>query len=172
MTKAEILELDWPTIQDNLFILDAVSNSSLRQWKEFAETYRYAILKHGIGLSLIDSITMLEDRRGQLTYKLMELCRFHQENGVTMIAINQRTKEDWDKYEMAGGHAIAHAVDGTILVDYGKTYHPDQVAELGKRGTFVRMVRIMDCRLCNFVRTRIPIEITTDGFIRKLEKTG
>lgn len=171
MTKAEILELDWPTIQDNLFVLDAVSNSDLRQWKSFAETYRYAAMKHNIKLSLIDSVTMLEDRRGQLKYKLMELCRFNQENGITMVAVNQRTKEDWDKYEMAGGHAIAHAVDGTILVDYGKTYHPDQVAELGKRGTFVRMVRVMDCRLCNFVRTRIPIEITKNGFIRRLERT-
>lgn len=167
MNKTTILELDWPTIQKNLFVLDAVSNSSLRHWSEFAETYRYACESKGITLALIDSVTMLEDKRGQLKYKIMELCRYNQDHGITALMVNQRTKETWDAYEMAGGHAIAHAVDGTILVDYGRTYHPDQVAQLGKRGTSIRMIRVMDCRLCGFNRDRIPIEITTDGFVRK-----
>lgn len=167
ITKAEILELDWPTIQENLFVLDAVSNSDLRHWSTFAETYRYACQKYGITLSLIDSVTMLEDKRGQLKYKVMELCRYNQDNGITALMVNQRTKETWDAYEMAGGHAIAHAVDGTILVDYGRTYHPDQVAQLGKRGSSVRMVRVMDCRLCGFNRDRIPVEISNQGFLRK-----
>jgi hypothetical protein len=169
MNKAELLELDWPTVQENLFVLDAVTNSDLRHWKDFAETYRYACQKYAVELALIDSVTMLEEKRGALKFKIMELCRYNQDHGITAIMVNQRTKETWDAYEMAGGHAIAHAVDGTILVDYGRTYHPDQVNDLGKRGTFVRMVRVMDCRLCGFNRDRIPVEITNDGFIRKTE---
>ncbi len=125
--------------------------------------------KYGIKLSLIDSITMLEDTRGALKFRVMEICRFNQEHGITAIMVNQRTKETWDAYEMAGGHAIAHAVDGTILVDYGRTYHSDQIKELGKRGTYVRMIKIMDCRLCNFDRERKPVDITSDGFLRLLE---
>jgi predicted ATP-dependent serine protease len=167
--KADILEIDWTVVQDNLYVLDAVTNSDLRQWKDFAETYRYACMKHSIQLSLIDSVTMLDDKRNALKYRIMELCRYNQENGITMLAVNQRTKETWDAYEMAGGHAIAHAVDGTILVDYGRTYHPDQVAELGKRGTKVNMVKIQDCRLCGFHRERVLVEITNDGFLRKKE---
>jgi len=169
MQKAEILEIDWALIEDNLFVLDAVTNSDLRHWSTFAETYRYACSKHGIELSLIDSVTMLEDKRGQLKFRLMEICRYNQSNGITMIAVNQRTKETWDAYEMAGGHAIAHNVDGTILVDYGRTYHTDQIEDLGKRGTSVRMARVMDCRLCNFKRERIPVDITDQGFLRKIE---
>ena len=169
--KADILEIDWTLIQDNLFVLDAVSSPDLRHWKDFAETYRYTCQKYGIRLSLIDSVTMLEDTRGALKYRVMEICRFNQEQGITALMVNQRTKETWDAYEMAGGHAIAHAVDGTILIDYGRTYHNDQVEELGKRGTSVRMARIMDCRLCNFDRDRKPIDISSDGFIRLVENT-
>lgn len=169
MQKATILGLDWMIIKDNLLVIDAVSNPEIRHWKDFAETYRYACEAKDIKLALIDSVTMLEDRRGQLKFRLMEICRFNQDRGITCIMVNQRTKETWDAYEMAGGHAIAHAVDGTIIVDYGRTYHADQVAELGKRGTSINMVRIMDMRLCNFMRDRVPVEITSDGFLRKAE---
>jgi KaiC/GvpD/RAD55 family RecA-like ATPase len=167
MDKARILGLDWTPIKDNLYVLDAVNNSDLRHWKDFAETYRYACKKYKITVSLIDSVTMLEDTRGQLKYRLMELCRFNQENGITSIMVNQRAQEEWDKYGMAGGHAIAHEVDGTVLVDYGRPYHADQKAELGK-GEIVRMVRVMDMRLCGFKRERIPVDISPDGFLRKI----
>lgn len=167
--KTKILGLDWEKIKDNLIVMDAVQNKDLRIWKTFSETYRYAIEAHSIKFVVIDSVTMLEDKRNSLKFRIMEIARFNQRKGITTVLVNQRATENWDSYNMAGGHAIAHAVDGTILVDKGRTYHGDQVDELGKRGTEVRMVRIMDCRLSDTVPERIPVTVITGGFLRKIE---
>lgn len=173
MRKAQILGLDWGKIARNLFIMDTVSVPALRDWNNFAQTYRYLVEREKIDLTIIDSVTVLETYRGALKYRVMELCRLNQEHGVTALYVNQRSAEEWDSYEMAGGIGIAHMLDGTIIVDYGRVFWLDQQADLNlKRGEFVRIVRVLDCRLCNFDRRRIPIEITPDGFVRARERKG
>lgn len=167
MKKAEVLGLDWEAIKDNLIIMDAVANRDLRDWKTFSETYKYACESRGIQFVIIDSVTMLEDKRNSLKFRVMEISRYNQVKGITCILVNQRTSDkDWDSYAMAGGHGIAHAVDGTIIVDKGRTYQSDQVNELGKRGTSVRMIRVMDCRMSNFDMSRHRVMISDDGFLR------
>lgn len=168
--KAEILKLDWRKIMDNLFVLDTVAFPELRDWNTFAETYRYVVEDEKIELAIIDSVTVLEAYRGALKYRVMELARYNQLHGVTCLYVNQRSAEMWDTYEMAGGIGLAHNLDGTILVDYGRVYWQDQQVDLeAKRGEFVRIARVLDCRMCNFERRRLRIDITPDGFIKSLE---
>jgi len=168
--KADILGLDWSAIRENLFVLDTVAYPELREWSTFAETYRYVVEKEKIELAIIDSVTVLEAYRGALKYRVMELARYNQMHGVTALYVNQRSAETWDSYDMAGGIGLAHNLDGTILVDYGRIYWQDQQVDLeAKRGEFVRIARVLDCRMCNFERRRIRIDITSDGFIRALE---
>lgn len=168
--KAEILKLDWRKVMENLFVLDTVVFPELRDWNTFAETYRYVVESEKIELSIVDSVTVLEAYRGALKYRVMELARYNQLHGVTGIYVNQRSIEMWDTYEMAGGIGLAHNLDGTILVDYGRVYWQDQQVDLeAKRGEFVRIARVLDCRMCNFERRRLRIDITQDGFIKPLE---
>jgi KaiC/GvpD/RAD55 family RecA-like ATPase len=168
--KADILGLDWKRVMANLFVLDTVVFPELRDWNTFAETYRYVVERDKIELAIIDSVTVLESYRGALKYRVMEIARFNQVHGVTGLYINQRSAELWDTYEMAGGIGLAHNLDGTILVDYGRVYWQDQQVDLeAKRGEFVRIARVLDCRMCNFERRRIRIDITSDGFIKALE---
>jgi len=168
--KADFLEKDWNKIQENLFVLDTVMFPELRDWNTFAETYRYVLEKESIDLAIIDSVTVLESYRGALKYRVMELARHNQLKGVTCIYVNQRSKESWDTYEMAGGIGLAHNLDGTIIIDYGRVYWQDQQADLDvKRGEFVRIARVLDCRMCNFERDRIRIDITKEGLIRPVE---
>jgi len=168
--KAEILGLDWKTVMENLFVLDTVVFPELRDWNTFAETYRYVVEREKIELAIIDSVTVLEAYRGALKYRVMELARYNQLHGVTGLYINQRSAEMWDTYEMAGGIGLAHNLDGTIVVDYGRVYWYDQQTDLeAKRGEFVRIARVLDCRMCNFERRRIRIDITSEGFIKALE---
>jgi hypothetical protein len=71
---------------------------------------------------------------------------------------------------MAGGIGLAHNLDGTIIIDYGRVYWQDQQIDLASnRGEFVRISRVLDCRICNFERRRIRVEITSDGFLKVLE---
>jgi len=168
--KAEILKLDWRKVMENLFVLDTVVFPELRDWNTFAETYRYVVESEKIELAIIDSVTVLEAYRGALKYRVMELARYNQLHGVTGLYVNQRSVEMWDTYEMAGGIGLAHNLDGTILVDYGRVYWQDQQVDLeAKRGEFVRIARVLDCRMCNFERRRLRIDITSDGFIKALE---
>jgi len=168
--KAEILNSDWRKVMANLFVLDTVAFPELRDWNTFAETYRYVVESEKIELAIIDSVTVLEAYRGALKYRVMELARYNQLHGVTGLYVNQRSAEMWDTYEMAGGIGLAHNLDGTILVDYGRVYWQDQQVDLeAKRGEFVRIARVLDCRMCNFERRRLRIDITPDGFIKLLE---
>jgi KaiC/GvpD/RAD55 family RecA-like ATPase len=174
--KADILGLDWNKIRGNLFVLDTVAYPELRDWNTFAETYRYVAEKEKIDLAIIDSVTVLEAYRGALKYRVMELARYNQVHGITALYVNQRSSEVWDSYDMAGGIGLAHNLDGTIIVDYGRVYWQDQQVDLAvNRGEFVRISRVLDCRMCNFERRRIRIDITPDGFLRAVEaipKTG
>ncbi len=168
--KAAYLGLDWEIIRKNLFVLDTVFYPELRDWNTFAETYRYVVEKEGIDLAIIDSVTILEAYRGALKYRVMELARYNQVKGVTGLFVNQRSAETWDSHEMAGGIGLAHNLDGTIIIDYGRVYWLDQQMDLNlKRGEFVRIARVLDCRLCNFEKRRIRIEITPEGFVRPVE---
>jgi KaiC/GvpD/RAD55 family RecA-like ATPase len=168
--KADILGLDWNKIRENLFVLDTVAYPELRDWNTFAETYRYVAEKEKIELAIVDSVTVLEAYRGALKYRVMELARYNQVNGITALYVNQRSSEVWDSYDMAGGIGLAHNLDGTILVDYGRIYWQDQQIDLAvSRGDFIRISRVLDCRMSNFERRRIKIDITPDGFLRALE---
>lgn len=168
--KAEILGLDWDKIRKNLYVLDTVMYSELRDWSTFAETYRYVAEREGVDLAIVDSVTVLEAYRGALKYRVMELARYNQLHGITGLYVNQRSAERWDSYDMAGGIGLAHNLDGTVIVDYGHVYYPDQQVDLdAKFREFVRIARVLDCRMCNFERRRIRIDITPDGFIRALE---
>jgi len=168
--KADILGLDWEKVRENLFVLDTVIYPELRDWSTFAETYRYVAENQGIELAIVDSVTVLEAYRGALKYRVMELARYNQVRGVTGLYVNQRSVERWDSYDMAGGIGLAHNLDGTIIVDYGRIFWEDQKVDLeAGRGEFVRITRVLDCRMCNFERRRIRVDITAEGFIRALE---
>lgn len=168
--KAEILGVDWKKIMENLYVLDTVMYPELRDWSTFAETYRYVIEREEIELVIVDSVTVIEAYRGALKYRVMELARYNQVHGVTGLYVNQRSAEWWDSYEIIGGIGLAHNLDGTIIVDYGRVCWQDQQVDLeANRGQFVRIARVLGCRMCNFERRRIRIDITPDGFIRALE---
>jgi KaiC/GvpD/RAD55 family RecA-like ATPase len=168
--KADILGLDWDKVRENLYVLDTVVYPELRDWSTFAETYRYIAEKEKVELVIIDSVTVLEAYRGALKYRVMELARYNQLHGVTCLYVNQRNIERWDGYDMAGGIGLAHNLDGTIIVDYGRIYWQDQQIDLeASRGEFVRIARVLDCRMCNFERRRIRIDITPEGFLRAIE---
>jgi len=168
--KADILDLNWKKVKENLYVLDTVLYPELRDWTTFAETYRYVAEREGIELAIVDSVTVLEAYRGALKYRVMELARYNQLHGITGLYVNQRSAETWDSYDMAGGIGLAHNLDGTIIIDYGRVYWEDQRVDLdANRGEFVRIARVLDCRMCNFERRRIRIDITKDGFIQALE---
>jgi hypothetical protein len=168
--KAKLLGLDWNTIQPNIFALDTVKFPELREWKTFAEAYRYTCEAYKIALALIDSVTVLETSRFQLKYRVIELVRYNQLNGVTALFVNQRSEERDDISGMSGGYNLDYQYDSTIIIDFTKTHNftPHQMLEdlgIGKN-EFVRYARVLDSRLCGYDRRYHLVTISDDGFIR------
>lgn len=171
MDKSMFLGLEWSKIRENLYVMDTVAKPELREWNTFAEVLRYTSERNDIKLIIIDSVTILESYRGALKYRVMELARFNQTRGITGLYVNQRIAESFDKYDVAGGIALIHNLDATVLVDKGRTYYGDQTEDLGvKRGAVTYMVRVADCRLCGFVREHIQTYITKHGLLRVTPK--
>lgn len=173
--KADKMGLDWETIRNSLFVFDTITNSELRDWNTFVETYRYLVeILKGVDLLIIDSITLMDSYRGALKYRLMELSRYNQQYGITAIYICQRSIEETDKYAMAGGIGLAHNLDATLCID-AKKAAGQLKADLNlarpkeaqiKQWDEVNFTRMLGCRLCGFDRRYYGVEIAKDGFIR------
>ena len=172
--KAFIIGVDWDTrVAKNLFVMDTITHSELSDWFTLAQAYKYICQKEKIDLVVIDSVTLLDNYRGALKYRLLELAKFDQLNGITGMFVNQRSTDDWDTYKMAGGIGIPHGLDSTLIVDYGKAWNSLIKRDLDvKQGTFVRIARLTGCRLGGFVGRYLPVTITPDGFLRLMEKEG
>lgn len=170
MRKAQQLKLNWKKISDNLYVMDAANYSELREWSKFIRTYRYACESNGIDFAIIDSITLLETMRGALKYRVSEIARYNQKEGITALYVNQRAAEDVDVFAMAGGITLAHTYDAIVIIDYCYAYAQGLLAELKKfevkRGEFVRFSRVLDCALCGYVRDYLLVDIDKNGFLR------
>lgn len=167
--KAYILKFDWQVIAQNLFVLDAVSCAELRDWATFASTYRHLAEKEKIEMLLIDSITLLEDSRGQLKYRVSELSKYGQMHGISSIMISQRSIEESDTLAMAGGIGLSHIVDIVMTLDWKRLSSWDATIKQdlqAKQGETTYFFRILKCRMCRFVGNYIGYEITKDGFVR------
>lgn len=170
--KAKIVGLDWKKIHENLFVLDAVADAELRSWHTFAKTYRTLVENNGIEFLVVDSLTLLEDSRGQLKYRLLELIKYGQRKGITSILINQRSKEEVDNFAMAGGISLSHIADVVFILDVKKVWSGDPQMKLDmgvKQGEIVNFFRILKCRLSRFKANYFQYEITVDGFVRLIQ---
>jgi len=173
--RAKILSLNWETISKNLSVVDTVIFAELREWNAFVSTYRNLVESEGIDLVLVDSMTLLEDVRGQIKYRVLELMRYNQIHGITSILVNQRAIEESDTLAMAGGISLSHIVDVVFVLDYKKISSWDGTLKMdipsAKQGAILNFFRILKCRLCRFNAHYIGYEITKDGFVTPILNT-
>jgi len=171
--RAKLLGLNWLKISENLYILDTVTFAELRYFDSFIGAYRHLVEKEHIELSLIDSITMLEDSRGMVKYRLGTLAKYNQTHNVTSIMVSQRATDDSDSMSLSGGLALSHIVDILAELDYKKLSSWDKSIKDDTgiaQGQTAYFFRIMKCRLCRFKANYFAYEITKDGLVRFTEK--
>lgn len=164
--KTTIMKLDWEKVKANLFVLDTITYTELREWETLVETYRWLVeTQKGIDLLIVDSLTLLEAYRGALKYRVLELCRYNQIHGITGIYVSQRSEEETDRFAMAGGMGVAHNLDSVICIDFAKAMGQLK-DDLGKKQwENTHFLRILSCRLSGFNRKYFECEITQDGFL-------
>jgi KaiC/GvpD/RAD55 family RecA-like ATPase len=171
---AQKLSLNWQTISENLFVLDVVSQASMREWSNFISAYRSVVENEKAEILLCDSITLLEDNRGSIKYRLNEICRYGQTHGVTAIFVSQRAIDDPDSFSLAGGLSLSHIADIVFELDQKKisSWDANMKLDMGcKQSETVNFFRILKNRLCKTDMHFHAYSITPDGLVRLIPKS-
>ena len=159
--------------EDNIILIDAASHSVLREnIPDLLATLSYAIKEYHIKFTIIDSITGLFENKEVMARSIVRrMFNFMKKWYQTALFVSQkRSGHEELTAEAAGGYAVGHIVDGTMvlakeLIDSGykaKLYRKDI-------GDVVRLFRIDGCRMSGHDTKTHFMEITETGLVKILE---
>ncbi|HIP57905.1 MAG TPA: KaiC domain-containing protein [Archaeoglobus profundus] len=167
--KAEVLGVDFKKIEQNIIVIDASENDELRENpKALIDTMAYAIREKKITNTIIDSITGLYEHKEVLARQIVrQFFNFLKKFRQTALLVSQkRSAQASESAEAAGGLAVAHIVDGTIVLDKKIIETRWDVNLYGlPLGSVIRTIRIDGCRICGHDSRTWVFEITEMGTI-------
>jgi len=173
--KVEILGLNWENIKANLYILDTISHSSLRDWQTLISTYRQLVEQEEIEYLVLDSLTLLENYRAGLKFHLGEFVRYNQLHNVTGFYVSQKATEDAiDEFGFAGSIGLGHLFDVVFNINFKKVSSWDGQMKAdcdARQGEILHFIRLLKCRLTRTDMRYHRMVITSDGFLRLIPKT-
>ncbi|HIP25867.1 MAG TPA: KaiC domain-containing protein, partial [Archaeoglobus profundus] len=165
--KAEVLGVDFKKIEQNIIVIDASENDELRENpKALIDTMAYAIREKKITNTIIDSITGLYEHKEVLARQIVrQFFNFLKKFRQTALLVSQkRSAQASESAEAAGGLAVAHIVDGTIVLDKKIIETRWDVNLYGlPLGSVIRTIRIDGCRICGHDSRTWVFEITEMG---------
>ncbi len=170
--KALALGYEFEEVEKNIVVVDASTNDELREnTYSLMKTMDYAIKLKGTTVAVVDSITGLYEHREMLARQIVRrIYNFLKEKRQTALLISQkRSSQQSDTAEAAGGLAVAHIVDGTIVMDKRviSTTFEQRLYKL-PLGNVLRTIRIDGCRLTGHDSRTWVFEITDFGTIEIL----
>lgn len=168
--RAIAMEVDEKSIDENIIFIDSASYSKLREdIQTLLNTLAYAIKKYKIKFTVIDSVTGLYEAKEMIARVIVRhLFNFMKKWYQTAIFVSQkRSGQEELSAEAAGGFAIPHIVDGTIVLS--KILISSQYAEkIYKQpiGEVVRLFRIDGCRMAGHSTETYLLEIDKKGIVK------
>ncbi|MEO1922923.1 MAG: KaiC domain-containing protein [Nautiliaceae bacterium] len=168
--RAKAMNIEENVIDENVIFIDATSNYKLRdEIPTLLNTLAYAIKEYGIKFTIIDSITGLFENKEMMARTIVRrIYNFLKKWYQTTILISQkRSGHDLLSSEAAGGYAVGHIVDGTIVLSK-ELIDSAYKAKIYKKpiGEIVRLFRIDGCRMCGHdIKVRF-LEITETGLVK------
>ncbi len=165
--RALAMWVEWDDVKDNIWIVDASKNSTLREdIPTLLETIDIAIKKGGTKSLVIDSITgLFEDREMKARSVVRQVYSFAKDRRQTTILVNQkRSGHDEVSAEAAGGFAVAHITDVNIVL-WKTVIMKKWESELygAPIGSLVRFIRIDGCRVSGHDTETHLFNITDTG---------
>ncbi len=157
-------------IEQRIVIVDAASYHVLRdEIPTLLNTVAYAIKKYRIRNTIIDSITGLFEAKEMLARTIVrQLFNFMKKWYQTALFVSQkRSGHEELSAEAAGGYAVSHIVDcsivlakKTIMTRYDENIYNKPIGET------VRLFRIDGCRMCGHDTSTHYMEITEEGLVK------
>ncbi|MGC8872455.1 MAG: KaiC domain-containing protein [Caldimicrobium sp.] len=174
--RAEAMGLNFSEFEDNIILIDAASSSRLRDnLPDLLATLAYAIQQYKIKFTIIDSVTGLFETKEMLARSIVRrLFNFMKKWYQTALFVSQkRSGHEELTAEAAGGYAVGHIVDGTMVLAK-ELIDSSFKAKLYKKeiGEIVRLFRIDGCRMCGHDTKTHFLEITETGLVVIKEPLG
>jgi len=174
--RAIAMGIDENVVEDNIIFIDATTHYKIREEiPTFLDTLAYAIKTYKIKDVIIDSVTGFFENKEMMARTIVRMIyNFLKKWYQTSILISQkRSGHDLLSSEAAGGYAISHIVDGTIVLSK-EIIDTLYKAKIYKKplGEIVRFFRIDGCRIAGH-DTRVRFfEITQTGIVKILNPIG
>jgi len=156
-----------------MVVVDAAANPSIREnLYNFVETVRYAVQTYETKITVVDSITGLYEHKEIMARQVVRVV-FNElkKLGQTALLISQkRSSQAAETAEAAGGLAVAHIVDGTVVMGkvLVKSKWESQLYGL-PLGSVLRTIRIDGCRVVPHDTRTWVFEITETGLVEFVE---
>ncbi len=167
--RSKAVGVDFERVEDNIIVIDASQDESLREnMKVFLDTMAYAIRKKNTTIVVIDSITGLYEHKEVMARQIVrKVFNFLKKWRQTALLVSQkRSSQGMETAEAAGGLAVAHILDGTIVLEKEIiTTRWEQSMYGMPLGSVIRLLRIDGCRLAPHVSETYVFEITDTGLI-------
>lgn len=168
--RAIAMGIDFSEIEDNLVIIDCASNSVLREdIPSLLNTLAYAIKTYKTKATVIDSVTGLFEAKEMMARQVVRaLYNFMKKWYQTALFVSQkRSGHEELTAEAAGGYAVGHIVDGSIVVSKQEILTKYDQSLFGKEiGDVIRLMRIDGCRVCGHDTQVHILEIDQMGIVR------
>ncbi|MCW3136254.1 MAG: KaiC domain-containing protein [Canidatus Methanoxibalbensis ujae] len=166
--KSTAMHADFSKVEENIVVIDASESNELRENpKALLDTMAHAIREKKVTNVIVDSITGLYEHREMMARQIVRLFfNFLKKWSQTGILVSQkRSSQMSESAEAAGGLAVAHIVDGTIVLDK-KLIESRWDAIYGLPiGSVLRTIRIDGCRITGHDSRIWVFEITEFGTI-------
>ena len=168
--RATAMGIDFSEIENRIILIDAASHTSLRDnIPNLLATLAFAIKNYKVRHTVIDSVTGLYEAREMLARTVVrQLFNFMKKWYQTAIFVSQkRSGHEELSAEAAGGYAVSHIVDCTMVLAKELIMTKSQ-SNLYKKpvGDIVRLFRIDGCRLCGHDTKTHYLEITETGLVK------
>ncbi len=168
--RATAMGIDFNEIENRIILIDAASHTSLRDnIPNLLSTLAFAIKNYKVRHTVIDSVTGLYEAKEMLARTVVrQLFNFMKKWYQTAVFVSQkRSGHEELSAEAAGGYAVSHIVDCTMVLAKELIMTRSQ-SNLFKRpiGDIVRLFRIDGCRLCGHDTKTHYLEITETGLVR------
>ncbi len=167
--KSEALGADFSKVEENVVVIDASESEELRENpRALLDTMAYAIKEKKVTNVIIDSITGLYEHKEMMARQIVrQFFNFLKKWRQTGIFVSQkRSAQASESAEAAGGLAVAHIVDGTIVLDKKLIESRWDVSLYGLPiGSVLRTIRIDGCRMTGHDSRTWVFEITEFGTI-------
>jgi KaiC domain protein len=174
--RAVAMGIDSNVVDENIIFIDATTHYKIRdEIPTFLDTLAYAIKTYKIKNVVIDSITGFFENKEMMARTIVRMIynflkKWYQ---TSLIVSQKRSSHELLSSESAGGFAISHIVDGTIVLSKEIIDTPYK-AKIYKKplGEIVRFFRIDGCRMAGHDTKVRFLEITETGLVKILNPIG